>query len=48
MTVGDGSYGLVWQAECLEGTHAGTKVAIKIIDLEQFRETSLQDLHKEI
>jgi len=32
--IGMGSFGLVWKAECLEGVHAKTFVAIKIIDLE--------------
>jgi serine/threonine protein kinase len=32
--IGQGSFGLVWKAECLEGPHKKQNVAIKIIDLE--------------
>lgn len=32
--IGQGSFGLVWKAECLQGPHKKQKVAIKIIDLE--------------
>ena len=32
--IGQGSFGLVWKAECITGGHMNTNVAIKIIDLE--------------
>ena len=45
--IGIGSFGIVWKATCQEGSHAGKEVAVKIIDLNQFEEASLQDLRKE-
>jgi serine/threonine protein kinase len=32
--IGQGSFGLVWKAECLEEPYKKQNVAIKIIDLE--------------
>jgi hypothetical protein len=36
--VGQGSFGLVWNAKCIDSTseHNNSHVAIKIIDLENF------------
>lgn len=46
--IGSGSFGLVWEASCLEGHHSDTVVAIKILDLETFKNTSIQLIRKEI
>lgn len=46
--VGIGSFGLVWKAECIEGQNKKQDVAIKIIDLEQFHDSSIDELRKEI
>lgn len=43
-----GSFGIVWQAEVMEGPHTGEMVALKIIDLASFEDSSIQDLRKEI
>ena len=32
--IGQGSFGLVWAAEVLEGPYNGSKIAIKIIDMK--------------
>ena len=45
-------YGLlicqVWKASCLEGVHKDKSIAIKVIDLEQFVDNSIDDIRKEI
>lgn len=46
--IGIGSFGLVWKAETKEGKHEGKDVAIKIIDLEQFQDSSIDEMRKEI
>jgi serine/threonine protein kinase len=46
--IGIGSFGLVWKAETKEGKHAGKDVAIKIVDLEQFQDNSIDEIRKEI
>ena len=43
-----GSFGLVWKADVLEGKHKQKSVAIKIIDLEQFQDNSIDEIRKEI
>ena len=40
--IGSGSFGLVWQATCLSGDCEGSTVAIKILDLETFPNSSIQ------
>ena len=32
IVIGMGNFGIVWRAQCIEGAHAGTTVAIKILD----------------
>jgi len=46
--IGEGAFGLCWLARCEEGFHSGEKVAIKILDLEQFKTTSVDLIRKEI
>jgi serine/threonine-protein kinase OSR1/STK39 len=46
--IGSGSFGLVWQATCLSGDCEGSTVAIKILDLETFPNSSIQLIRKEI
>ena len=46
--IGMGSFGIVWKAECKEGPHAKQQVAIKVIDLEQFVDNSIDEIRKEI
>ena len=43
-----GSFGLVWKAQCLVGPHKNRDVAIKILDLEQFMDNSIDEIRKEI
>jgi serine/threonine protein kinase len=43
-----GTFGLVWKADVLEGPHRGHNVAVKIVDLEQFEDNSIDDMRKEI
>jgi serine/threonine protein kinase len=47
-----GSFGLVWKAKCtLTQSSLGEseqEVAIKIIDLEQFHDNSIEEIRKEI
>lgn len=43
-----GSFGLVWKAEVLAPGFQGRNVAIKIIDLEQFQDNSIDEIRKEI
>ena len=43
-----GTFGLVWKADVLEGAHRGQHVAIKIVDLEQFEDNSIDEMRKEI
>lgn len=43
-----GTFGLVWKADVLEGPYRGQHVAIKIVDLEQFEDNSIDDMRKEI
>eukprot|EP00347_Sterkiella_histriomuscorum_P020913 403335979 len=46
--IGMGSFGLVWKAEVLKEGFDGRNVAIKIIDLEQFQDNSIDEIRKEI
>lgn len=46
--VGQGAFGLVWKAEVKEGKNKSKHVAIKVINLEQFSENSMDDIRKEI
>jgi len=47
--IGKGTFGLVWFATVLEGENIGSKVAIKIIDLESYQhEGDLDEIRKEI
>lgn len=46
--IGMGTFGLVWKADVLEGLHRGEHVAIKIVDLEQFEDNSIDEMRKEI
>lgn len=46
--IGIGSFGLVWKADVLEGANKGKCVAIKIVDLEQFEDNSIDEIRKEI
>ena len=46
--IGMGSFGLVWKAEVQAIGTVGRTVAIKIIDLEQFQDNSIDDIRKEI
>jgi hypothetical protein len=34
VVIGSGAYGLVWAAQCKQGTHTNVRIAIKILDLE--------------
>ena len=43
-----GTFGLVWRADVLDGSHRGQHVAIKIVDLEQFEDDSVDAMRKEI
>ena len=42
-----GNFGIVWRARCIEGTHSGETVAIKIVDCAQFEESSMGELRRE-
>ena len=48
--IGQGSYGLVWAAKCIdpESSHNNMEVAIKIVDLEHFQDENMDDIRKEI
>lgn len=46
--VGFGAFGTVYTARVLVGPHSGTKVAIKTINLEQFPDSNLQQIMREI
>ena len=46
--IGLGSFGLVWKASCIEGPNKDKNIAIKVIDLEQFVDNSIDDIRKEI
>jgi serine/threonine protein kinase len=46
--IGQGSFGLVWKAECIEGGYSGKQVAIKVVDLELFQDNSIEEIRKEI
>ena len=48
--VGQGSFGLVWNAKCIDihSEHNGLHVAVKIIDLENFQDENMTDIRKEI
>lgn len=46
--IGMGTFGLVWKADVLDGANRGEHVAIKIVDLEQFEDTSMDEMRKEI
>ena len=46
--VGFGAFGTVYIARVLVGPHTGTKVAIKTINLEQFPDSNLQQIMREI
>jgi hypothetical protein len=39
--LGAGAFGFVWQATCLQGAHQNSVCAIKILDLEQFANSSI-------
>jgi serine/threonine protein kinase len=44
-----GSFGLVWKAEVIDNScHQGEQVAIKIIDLEQIKDSSIDGIEREI
>ena len=47
IVIGMGNFGIVWRGMCLEGSHLGTTVAIKVVDCEQFEDSSMGDLRKE-
>ena len=46
--IGMGSFGLVWKAEVVKEGFQKRDVAIKIIDLEQFQDNSIDEIRKEI
>jgi serine/threonine protein kinase len=46
--IGIGTFGLVWKGDVLEGPHRGSHVAIKIVDLEQFEDSNIDEIRKEI
>ena len=46
--IGQGSFGLVWEAVCNHGPNAGSNLAIKVLDLEQFKAASIELIRKEI
>jgi len=46
--IGMGTFGLVWKADVLDGVHRGQNVAVKIVDLEQIEDNSIDDMRKEI
>jgi serine/threonine-protein kinase OSR1/STK39 len=48
LVIGSGSFGLVWESTCTSGHHVGSKVAIKILDLETFPNNSINLIRKEI
>jgi serine/threonine protein kinase len=43
-----GTFGLVWKADVIDGPHRGEHVAVKVVDLEQFEDNSIDDMRKEI
>ena len=43
-----GTFGLVWKADVIEGPHRGEHVAVKVVDLEQFEDNSIDDMRREI
>ena len=43
-----GSFGIVWKAQCNEGPHKTQEVAIKVVNLEQFQDNSIEEIRKEI
>ena len=45
--IGFGAFGLVWKAVVNCGAHAGSAVAIKIIDLDQYPDNSIDEIRKE-
>jgi serine/threonine protein kinase len=46
--IGYGAFGTVYSAAVLTGPRLGQKVAIKQIDLEQFPDSNLEEIRKEI
>jgi len=42
--IGKGTYGLVWYSTVLAGEYKDEKVAIKIIDLDQYETTDLDEI----
>ena len=48
--IGQGSFGLVWKAQCVDSTspNKNKTIAIKIVDLEHFQDENLVDIRKEI
>ena len=47
LVIGMGNFGIVWRAQCIEGSHAGETVAIKILDCAQFEDATISDLRRE-
>ena len=49
--IGAGSFGLVWSAKCKDERYPDAydkKCAIKIIDLERFSDTAINEIRKEV
>lgn len=46
--IGFGAFGTVYSARVTEGPHLREKIAVKTVDLEQFPDSNLQDMMREI
>lgn len=46
--IGYGAFGTVYLAFVLQGPQMNSKVAIKVIDLDQFPDESIEEIRKEI
>lgn len=47
LVIGMGSFGIVWKATCIEGVHSEQKVAIKVVSMSFFEDSSMQEIRKE-
>jgi hypothetical protein len=42
--IGKGSFGIVWKARVINGPHRDEEVAIKIINLDDFKDKSIEEI----
>ena len=42
--LGIGGFGIVWKATCLQGSHQGEEVAVKIFDLEAQEDFNVDEI----